>query len=198
MKNILKLISDPYKVILEKKSEYIIWFLFTIVTGQIGIIANYIVRSYTHSTSFAESIHIDSLNGSFYTFSIALVASILGPLFINFINSKALAFRTLKTFTIIIAIFFLFIAGVIYSAIQSRTEQETLHAQASFDWTQFIIFVFSIFFVSYGYCILGLERSNHNFDDIDDPLFSEKDDEKVEDVIEEGRKIKHDANGIEL
>jgi uncharacterized protein YacL len=198
MKNVLKLIGDPFKVIKEKKSEYIIWFLFTIITGQIGIIANYIVRSYTHSTSFAESIHIDSLNGSFYTFSIALVASILGPLFINFINSKALSFRTLKTFTIIIAIFFLFIAGVIYAAIQSRSEQEALITQLSFDWTQLIIYAFSIIFVSYGYCILGLERSKLNFGDIDDPLFSEKDDAKVEDVIEQGKKITHDANGIEL
>lgn len=106
MNKAIILIFDPFKVVTEKKDEFFIWFLFTIVAGQIGIIANIIVRYYANSTPISTSIFFDSNNGSFYTFSIVLVASLLGPLFINSIKSTKLKFRTLKTFTIIASIFF--------------------------------------------------------------------------------------------
>ena len=198
MKNAITLIRDPLRVISEKKSEFIIWLLFTIVTGQFGIFANLIVRAYTNDTSISQSLLIDSMNGSFYTFSIALVASVLGPIFINFINSKKLPFRTLKTFTIIIAIFYLFVAAIIYAAVQANESSNTSAQIISIDFSQLILYVIAIAFAIYGYCILRLESSGLDFNVLDDPLFNEQDDEKVEETMEQGRDVSQDENGIAL
>jgi len=198
MKNAITLIRDPLRVISEKKSEFIIWLLFTIVTGQFGIFANLIVRAYTNDTSISQSLLIDSMNGSFYTFSIALVASVLGPIFINFINSKKLPFRTLKTFTIIIAIFYLFVAAIIYAAVQANESSNTSAQTISVDFSQLILYVIAIAFAIYGYCILRLESSGLDFNVLDDPLFNEQDDEKVEETMEQGRDVSQDENGIAL
>lgn len=198
MKNAITLIRDPLRVISERKSEFIIWLLFTIVTGQFGIFANLIVRAYTNDTSISQSLLIDSMNGSFYTFSIALVASVLGPIFINFINSKKLPFRTLKTFTIIIAIFYLFVAAIIYAAVQANESSNASTQAISVDFSQLILYAIAIAFAIYGYCILRLESSGLDFNVLDDPLFNEQDDEKVEETMEQGRDVSQDENGIAL
>jgi len=198
MKKLFIIIRDPFKIIKEKKSEFIIWFLFTIIAGQFGVLANIIVRYYTSNTDVTTSIYIESINGSFYTFSIALVASILGPIFINFLNSIRLEFRTLKTFTIIISIFYLFIAGIIYAAIQSKADDHLTNQNFKIDTTQLIIYLFAISFAAYGYCILGMENSSLNFDSLNDPLFSDQDDQNVEEIIEGAHDVNNDQNGIEL
>lgn len=198
MKNLFILIKDPYKVIREDKSDFLIWLIFTILTGQIGIVANLIVRYYTNGTSLKHSLYIESTNGSFYTFSIALIASLIGPIFINFIKSPKIQFRTLKTFTIIIAIFYLFITGIIYASIQSQNKSFILDKNLQIDTTQVIIYIFALLFSSYGYCILKLESSTLNFSNINDPLFNEQNDENVEELLNSEQSISEDSNGIEL
>ncbi|SDI76338.1 hypothetical protein SAMN05421846_11332 [Chryseobacterium taeanense] len=198
MKNLIILIKDPFKVIKEDKSDFLIWLIFTIITGQLGIFANFIVRHYTNNTSLKNSIYIESTNGSFYTFSIALIASLLGPIFINFIKSDKIQFRTLKTFTIIIAIFYLFIAGIVYTSIQSKNKTVILSKNIESDFSQLIIYIFAIIFASYGYCILKLESSTLNFSNINDPLFSEQNNENVESLLNSEQSLNQDPNGIEL
>jgi uncharacterized protein YacL len=198
MKKLLTLIKDPFKVIKESKSDFLIWFLFTIVTGQFGILANFIVRSYTSETTLSNSIYIESMNGSFYTFAIALIASLLGPMFLNFIKSDRIQFRTLKTFTIIMAIFYLFITGIIYASIQSKIISSSILSNLKIDNTQTIIYIFAIIFASYGYCILRLESSNLNFNNLNDPLFNEQNDEHVDEILVAEPLLNRDPNGIQL
>jgi len=198
MTKFLILFKDPFKVIIENKSDFLIWFLFTILTGQFGIIANLIVRYYTSGTSLTSSMYIESANGSFYTFSIALIASLLGPVFIDFIKSERIKFRTLKTFTIIISIFYLFITGIIYASIQSKSKALPILENIDIDFSQTLIYVFAIVFASYGYCILRLEFSNLNFNQIDDPLFNEQNDKNVDEILVAEPLLNEDPNGIQL
>ena len=198
MEKAFTLFGGPFKVITERKGEFLIWLLFTIITGQFGILANLIVRSYASDTSISQSLLIDSVNGSFYTFSIALVASVLGPIFINFINSKKLPFRTLKTFTIIAAIFYLFFAAIIYAAVQAKDAIGTVFKNISIDYTQLVLYFVAIAFAIWGYCILRLESSGLDFNAINDPLFNEQDDENVEETMEAARDVQQDDNGIAL
>jgi hypothetical protein len=198
MNKFIILIKDPFKVIKENKSDFFIWFLFTIVTGQFGILANFIVRHYTSETSLSHSIYIESINGSFYTFAIALIASLLGPIFLNFINLDRIQFRTLKIFTIIIAIFYLFITGIIYTSIQSKFIGSSIIGNLKIDFTQTIIYIFAIIFASYGYCILRLETSNLNFNNINEPLFNEQNDEHVAEILRAKPLLKQDPSGIQL
>ena len=198
MSKLFILVREPFKVIVEDKVDFIIWFLFTIVTGQFGILANFIVRSYTRGTGLSLSILIESINGSFYTFAIALIASLLGPIFVNFVRSEKIKFRTLKTFTIIIAIFYLFVTAIIYASIQSKSSISFSHTNLVIDRTQLGIYLFAIILASYGYCILRLEKSKLDFEKINDPLFSEQNDNHVEQIIIDEQMLNYDPNGIEL
>lgn len=90
------------------------------------------------------------------------------------------------------------ITGLIYAAVQSQHSAQTLAPSLVIDWTQLITYIFSIALVSYGYCILRLEHSTLDFSDIDDPLWIEQDDERVEEVIANSEELTSDDDGIEL
>ena len=197
MKKFYDHLVHPFKIIEENVSEFFIWILFTVIAGQFGILANLIVRSYTSGVTITQSLLEDSLNGSFYTFSIALVASMLGPIFIEIIKSKTLTFRTLKTFTIIASIFYLFIAGVIYASVQSTNSNFQSATDLKIDFSQLIIYISALIFATYGYCVLRLERRGKDFQHIGDGSFNEKDDENVENTVETANELKEDG-GIEL
>lgn len=194
----IKKLLSPYKVIKDNISEFIIWFLFTIIMGQAGIIAKVLIRKYSNETPIFQSIYSDSISGNFYTFAIALVAAVLGPLFINLINSEKLKFKSIKVLTIIAAIFFLFITGIIYASVQSKNLNQTGIVDLSIDWTQLLLYIFAIAFASYGYSILRLELSKQNFNDVDDPLFNEEDDINVKEVFDLTEDLVTDKNGVEL
>jgi hypothetical protein len=198
IKKLYIIIKDPYKVIKEDKSDFLIWFLFTIMTGQFGILANFIVRAFKSGTGISSSIYIESINGSFYTFAIALIASLLGPIFVNFIKYDRIQFRTLKTYTIIVAIFYLFITAIVYASIQSKSNTIINTSEFNIDYTQTLIYLFAIIFASYGYCVLRLEMSNINFNNINDPLFNEQNDEHVAEILHVEPLLNQDQNGIEL
>ncbi|EDJ4460224.1 hypothetical protein GE645_22280, partial [Salmonella enterica] len=101
-----KSLSYPFDAIRKNKREFFIWIVFTVVCGQMGIIANIIIRYYSHSIPLDQSIYIEGSSGSFYTFSIALIASALGPMFVTFFSSK-LEFKTIKIISIILLIILL-------------------------------------------------------------------------------------------
>jgi DMSO reductase anchor subunit len=197
MKIFFEHLFHPFKIIRENISEFFIWILFTVIAGQFGILANLIVRSYTSDITITQSLLEDSLNGSFYTFSIALVASMLGPIFIEIIKSKTLTFRTLKTFTIIVSVFYLFIAGVIYASVQSNNSVSQLATDLGIDYSQIVVYVIALLFAIYGYCVLRLERRGKDFSHISDGAFNEVDDENVERRIETANEITEEG-GIEL
>lgn len=197
MKKVGKIVLSPFKVIGENKVDFGVWFIFTILAGQLGIIINAITKFYSNHT-ILESLYLDSSNGSFYTFSIALVASLLGSIFLNFLNSsKNIEYKTVKIFTIIISIFFVFFSGIIYAILQKQNSQTNLSLLYRIDWSQLIFYLASIIIVVYGYGIQKLEFSK-NYNEINDPLFSEQSDQRRDEVIEESLNTKDDGNGIKL
>jgi hypothetical protein len=105
-KKLHRLFFSPFSVIRERPSIFMIWLLFTVAAGQFGIFANIIIRYYTTDLPVLHSIYLDTINGTFITFSIALVASLLGLLFINLLESNKFKFKTIKVYTIIASIFF--------------------------------------------------------------------------------------------
>lgn len=68
----------------------------------------------------------------------------------------------------------------------------------SIDGTQAISYLFAIIFTSYGYCILRLESSNLDFNNIDDPIFNEQNDANVETLLSAEGLLTEDDKGIKL
>ena len=109
----------PLRVIIDEKGTFFLWFLFTVIAGLIGPIINLVNRCALGKTSFLNSIKMDSENGTFYTFSIVLIASSIGLLFIKLINEKEV-FKNVKLYFIAVCIFPMFFAGIFYSGASLR------------------------------------------------------------------------------
>lgn len=198
IKKLLRLIVDPVTVVQHFKTEFTLWFIFTIIAGQLGILVNFIIRYYSYGTSIPESIYLDSISGSFYIFSIATVATMLGPLFINILSSDKLIFKTLKVLTTVITIFFLFFSGIVYSVIQSKTGVVQNNLKLKIDWTQTIVYVLSLFICFYIYCILRLDNYQKKYKHLNEPIFSEQDDNRVAKVTQQSKTVIDDGKGNKL
>lgn len=192
----LQYIVDPFKVIKSDKLEFFIWFVFTIFAGQLGILANILIRYFSHSIPVTQSIYIDSSAGSFYTYAIAIAASALGPLFANFINNKKLEFASLKIVSIIVIIFFLVLSGIIYAAVQIKPlSSKPIEYTYSLDLPQFIIYILAIFLGLYTYCLLKI--SSPDYSHLEDS-FNEQDDATVKEVVADSKNLKDDGKGVKL
>ena len=194
--NPFQYIVDPFKVIKDDKIEFFIWFVFTIFAGQLGILANIIIRYFSHSIPLSQSIYLDSADGSFYTYAIAIAASSLGPLFANFIKNKKPEFTSLKILTIIFVIFFLIFSGITYAAVQTKSLSfASIKLDLVLDIPQFIIYILAIFIGLYTYCLLKISSPNYRY--LDDS-FNEQDDATVQGVVSDSKKLKDDGMGVKL
>lgn len=188
-----KSLSYPFDAIRKNKREFFIWIVFTVICGQMGIIANIIIRYYSHSIPLDQSIYIEGSSGSFYTFSIALIASALGPMFVTFFSSK-LEFKTIKIISIILLIILLQLSGIIYAATQSKDLILPNSNELTFGLTQPIIYVISIVLVGYTFGVLKLNATAHT--DIDDESYIEKEDATVIDQTMATNEVTDDGKGV--
>jgi len=197
--NHLKRTLEPLKVIKLEKPYFIIWLVFTVLAGQIGIVTNIILRGNFRDFSIVESVLQDSLNGSFYTYSIALFASTLGLLFINIIEKNPTNFKTFKVYLLIITIFSLFFAGVYYSVgtLKTISEIKSQITDICIDWPQLLFLILSIIFAIYTFSITRLDLNYEKFKHLDDN-YAEKDDKDVENLDDKVADLKVDKKGNKL
>tara|TARA_R100000353_G_scaffold170772_2_gene134734 strand:+ start:89 stop:685 length:597 start_codon:yes stop_codon:yes gene_type:complete len=198
MKNIWQLSTKPFEIISENKLIFLTWFLFTVLAGQIGVISNFIIRVINGDLSFSQSLFLDSINGSFYTYSIALLASVLGPLFVNLIENHPTKFKSIKILTIIVSIFTLFFAGVFYSSSPNDINIENLkNLTYNIDWWQLTFLLLSIIISVYSFSVIRLENNYDKYKELDDN-FASKDDAKVDEMNDKTEDLKTDSKGNKI
>ncbi|MFP6842189.1 MAG: hypothetical protein VB979_08380 [Acinetobacter sp.] len=150
----------PFTVISDCKTEFFIWALFTLLAGQLGILTNIIIRIFGTDKSFLESLYLDSQAGNFYIYAIAIVASMLGGVFTTFLSSKEASFRHIRIIACSILVLFLVFIAIIYSATQLKISNEATQVikelKYTFDWWQFLIYLFSVVIAIYCFCIIKL------------------------------------------
>ncbi|MEE4000522.1 hypothetical protein V1T75_09230 [Tenacibaculum sp. FZY0031] len=198
MKNIWQLSTKPFEVISENWLIFLTWFLFTVLAGQIGVLSNFIIRVINGDLSFSQSLFLDSINGSFYTYSIALLASVLGPLFVNLIENHPTKFKSIKILTIIVSIFTLFFAGVFYSSSPNDINIEKLkNLTYNVDWWQLTFLFLSIIISVYSFSVIRLENNYDKYKELDDN-FASKDDAKVDEMNDKTEDLKIDSKGNKI
>lgn len=89
----LRVILAPLETLLFHKVELFLWFAFVIVAGLLGIIINIIKRWIFDGWDFFVALGPDSAAGSFYTFSLVMISSLIYPLFSRFIKSEKPEYR---------------------------------------------------------------------------------------------------------
>jgi len=175
---IWKSFIKPWGIIKRKQLSFFLFCLFTVFAGQIGIIINLIIRLSSGKFNLEQSLYLDSISGSFYTFSIALIASALGPLFVNFVENSPTEFRSLKITTISITIFILFFTGIFYS-ISTTTQAPIALNNFGIDWPQLLLFIIAIVISLYSFNLLELDNFKEDFNDINDQDYAVNEDNEV-------------------
>ncbi len=163
----------------------VLWFVFTIFAAQIGTLVNIIKHAIFYDgrsipkdfdfwKSILESIYLDSKSGSFYTFAIVLLASVLSPLFIQLIEENEIHFKRPKVFSIVISIFTIFFGGVFFSfsALETSKYDGLKNIEFCVDKSQLFFFVFSIIVASYAFALTRMDKERNK--DIDDYLSDQK------------------------
>lgn len=189
----------PYKTLLKRKFivRTILWLVFSICFSLIGTIINIIKFAVFNipATSFVAkcfwervetAIYLDSRSGTFYTFSIVLVASILYPLFESFVKHEW-HYTHLRVITIIIGILLVALGGVFYSfSTIGTTHIDMQNDSVRNDVWQKFFFFSAILLAAYSYG-LGLLKEDENHPQLDD--YSDKENKDVEKLEEKASSI---------
>lgn len=175
----------PYKVLKLKKGTFFLWFLFTIIAGLLGPIINIANNCGFNDMPMVLSILEDSQTGTFYTFSIVLIASAIGSLFLNLLDSSD-TFRKMKLYFMAICIFPLFFGDIYYSSFSQKKKEEFKLAYVSHkkavekestrgqeiivvvDKKQLVIFLLSLIISIYAFCLQYMNANKSEFKEIED------------------------------
>ena len=195
-KGILKLLITPLETIGESKIEFTVWFLFTVIAGQLGIIFNIIYRSIFSSYSLEQAIYMDSINGSFYTYSIALLATSIGIIFVNFFENRVIQFKVVKIFTLMAVLFSWLFASIFYAYSQSKeTSLSFENMSFQIDTAQSFFFLFPIFIAIYAFSVIKLELNAQKYSELETENYAKKDDEQVQRLNSSSISANKDSKG---
>ena len=166
----VKQVFRPFIIIYIHGMAFFLWVSFTLIGGLIGIVVSLIRNSLFGGLNFTQAMYIESRNGSFYTYSIAVVASVHSAAFIVFAENKRLQFRRHQIVTITLSIFLLFFGGVFYAlSIEAPpvAEMQTIK-DISINWRQLSVVGVSILVAIYSFCVCRLDNHAEQFKDIMD------------------------------
>lgn len=164
-------ILAPLETLLFHKVELFLWFSFVIVAGLLGVIINIIKRWIFDGWDFLVALGPDSAAGSFYTFSLVMISSLIYPLFSRFIKSEKPEYRKIHIVFITILIFTLLFCGIYYSFSTLNQPMEAydgLHNKnMRIDYSQLFFFVLVIIFsvYSFGLTLIGQHEDELHLSD---------------------------------
>lgn len=167
----LRAILAPLETLIFHKVELFLWFSFVIVAGLLGVIINIIKRWIFDGWDFFVALGPDSAAGSFYTFSLVMISSLIYPLFSRFIKSEKPEYRKIHIVFITILIFTLLFCGIYYSFStlnQPIGAYERLHNNdMRIDYSQSFFFVLVIIFsvYSFGLTLIGQHEDELHLSD---------------------------------
>ena len=192
----------PFIVCFKHRVDWAIWFLFVIIGSQLGTIVNLVNRSLFNGWSFKSALYPDSLSGSFYTFALVMMASLIAPIFIRFRNKKEPEFRSVGILFSAILIFVMILCAVFFSFSSqqflstsvnfSEVQSENLHI----DFKQLTFFIIAILFAWYAFG-LGLMGEHREMIEIDDSYVN-KEDKQVKAISKGVSDVKTDGKGVEV
>lgn len=112
---IFQYLYKPFYVIRQNKANFTIWFLSTILGGNLGLASNVLIRKYINNLSLIDSIVLDYHSGSFYIFSIVLLASSVGNVLIDFLSKRNTDFKSLKVVWLALTFLLSLLCSLAYS-----------------------------------------------------------------------------------
>ena len=198
-----KAVLCPFLICIYRKHliETFLWVMFVIFAGLLGPIINVIRRSVFMGWDFSVALIPDSLSGTFYTFSLVLVASLLAPLFISFSKDEKPNYQHIGMVLVTLMFFTMIFCAVFYSFAASDTAlvqdfSKLTRDNVSVDFWQLLFFIIAIVFAIYchGFSLLKLHEAELNM--AKDHYVTEN--KEKEYIVEKTADITTDGNGVGL
>lgn len=181
MSRLTKILTRPFIQCWEHKSKSLLWIVYIIIGGLLGVVINLINRWICGDMSFQEALYAESLSGTFYTYAIVLISSAIGPVFFNISESRSLHFADIKAYTITICIFVMFFCAIFYSNLENKNSLNlNLSEKNNFvvDWSQLIFFILSVLLAIYAFGLEYLDQHPDKNKDIDSSAEYRKNEEE--------------------
>ncbi len=198
IRTFFKFIYGPIIVCWYHKVDAFIWLMFTLVASQLGTIINVINRMVFQGWDFQVALCPESASGTFYTFALVMISSLMSPLFISIVNRKPPTYNRLKMVFATILIFVLILAAVFYAFSSQNIEivnfASLKNSDVTADWCQLSFFIFTIFASIYAFGLNYLSLHPEFVDLSDD--YQEKENEEVESMRGELYLSEDDGKGV--
>ena len=190
----------PFIVCFNHKIEFFLWIMFVFVAGQLGTIINVVNRTLFHDWTISQALYPDSVSGSFYTYALVLIASLIVPLFTRIRNNKEPGFRSMSVVLMTLLIFALVLSAVFFSfasqEIRSVKYDDFKNLELIIDLKQTIFFVMAVIFAWYAFG-LSLMADNNEGNELDDKYLKQEH-EDVYDMEEKSAEIITDGKDTAL
>lgn len=202
-KNFLTSMVEPFKVCYKYISDFFIWIMFVIVAGQMGTIINLVNRLWFQPDwTFAESIYHDSATGSFYTYALVMIASLIAPIFIRLKNKEKLKFPAISTMFCTILIFTMVFCALCYSNASQQipllNHEITKEGTYTLDVVQFVFFVLAIVFALYAFGLELMVKHKDHPELNDWMVYSQNEDSKIQNMTENASNTTTTTEGAAL
>lgn len=175
--------------------------MFVILAGQLGSIINVIRRSVFLGWDVSVALIPDSVSGTFYTFSLVLIASLLAPLFVSYSKDERPNYQHISTVLVTLMIFVMIFCAVFYSFAAPDTVTPVDYSkltsdEVKVDWWQLAFFIIAIIFAIYchGFSLLKFHEDQLK---MSSEYFTRENSEK-EQIAEETAEVKSDGKGVAL
>lgn len=194
----VKYLYGPIVVCCFHKVDAFIWLMFTLVASQLGTIINVINRVVFQGWDFQVALCSESASGTFYTFALVMISSLMSPLFISIVNRKPPTYNRLKMVFATILIFVLIMAAVFYAFSAQNIEiinfASLKKSDVTADWWQMSFYLFTVFASIYAFGLNYLSYHPQFIDLTDD--YQEKENEEVEVMKGELYLSENDGKGV--
>ncbi len=179
------------------KVSFILWIVFVILIGQIGIIASIIANWQTLGVS---AIILNYKFGNLYIFTVACLSFGIYDYFNEYYLKRELRFRGIKIVTAAIALCLIFLVLIIFSSNHLPLNSTVSQIAKQWDWLgltwQIILYCSAIIFSAYMFCVNKLDLFSEQYNDLDDFIYQEN--ENIKALEEKVLDIPTEDGGIEL
>ena len=187
----------PFIICFKYPMDFFLWMMFVIVAGQLGTIINVVNGTLFNGKSFPEAIYPDSVYGSFYTYALVLIASLIAPLFTRIKDDRQPKFRSMTIVLVTLLIFTLLLCAVFFSFASPGTRGVMLDGGCEdslvVDIKQLLFFILAVVYAWYA---LGLSLMVQNEECLGlDEDYQVKEKKNVDQMREKSIEVTNDGKG---
>lgn len=193
----LRSLLSPFCIVFQYHlTELFIWVVYILIASQLGTIINVIWRWRFNGWTLQAALVPDTMSGSFYTFCLVMVSSLIEPIFLRLVKKEKPEYRRIHIVFVTILIVTLLSCAVFYSfsSINAPVHDYTdlKDKRIGIDVAQLLFFIIALLFSLYSFGLSFMGRHEDVLHLEDDYLPNEN--KRVESMSDQSLKQNVSAN----